>query len=41
MLTLIALCGIGSILFDEPIRTRDVLGIGCAVLSMILMVRIA
>lgn len=41
MLTLLALCLIGALWFDEPIRTREAAGIGCALLAMVLMVRIA
>ena len=41
MLTLLALCAIGAFWFNEPIGLREMLGIGCAILSMILMVRIA
>ena len=40
MLTLLALCAIGALWFDEPIRLRESLGIGCAILSMVLMVRV-
>ena len=41
MFSLLALCAIGAIYFDEPLYTREYLGIGCALLSMVLMVRIA
>ncbi|MEL6101892.1 MAG: hypothetical protein AAFV87_03955 [Pseudomonadota bacterium] len=41
MLTLLALCLIGVVYFDERIYTREVLGIGCALAAMVLMVRIA
>jgi len=41
MFSLLALCALGVFFFDETIRTREALGIGCAMLSMILMVRIA
>lgn len=41
MLTLLALAIIGATVFDEPIRTRETLGIGCALLSMVLMLRVA
>ena len=40
MLTLLALCAIGALWFDEPIRAREIAGIGCALLAMILMVRL-
>lgn len=41
MFSLIALCFIGAFYFDEPIRLREGLGICCALLSMVLMVRFA
>lgn len=41
MFTLLALCAIGALIFDEPIRAREAAGIGCALLSMALMVRFA
>ena len=40
MLTLLALCAIGALWFDEPIRAREVAGILCALAAMILMVRL-
>ena len=40
MLTLIALCVIGAVVFDEQIGPREVLGIGFALLSMGLMTRV-
>lgn len=40
MLTLLALCAIGAIWFDEPVRAREAAGIGCALVAMILMVRV-
>ena len=39
MFSLIALCLVGALYFEEPIGVREVLGIGCALLSMLLMVR--
>ncbi len=41
MFSLLALCAIGAIAFGEPIRLREVAGIGCALLSIFLMARIA
>ena len=41
MLTLIALCVIGAMWFDEPIGTREVLGIGFALAAMICMSHLA
>lgn len=41
MLTLLALCVIGALWFDEPIRAREALGILCALAAMVLMVRVA
>ena len=41
MLTLLALCFIGAAWFDEPIRLREALGVGCALAAMVLMIRIA
>ena len=40
MLTLLALCVIGVVWFDEKLYVREFLGIGCALAAMILMVRI-
>ena len=40
MFSLLALCMIGALAFDEPIRAREVAGIGCALLSMLLMARV-
>ena len=39
MLTLLALCLIGAIWFDEQIALRECLGIACALAAMALMVR--
>ena len=41
MFSLIALCLIGAVLFDEPIRLREGLGILVACVAMILMIRVA
>ena len=41
MCSLIALAVIGAVAFDEPIRLREILGIGCAILAMGLMIRVA
>ncbi len=41
MLTLLALCAIGVLYFDEQLYLREYAGIGCALLAMVLMVRIA
>ncbi|MFK7763669.1 MAG: EamA family transporter [Roseobacter sp.] len=41
MITLIALALIGAIWFNEPLYFREYAGIGCALLAMILMSRIA
>ncbi len=41
MFSLIALALLGAVYFDEPIRNREIAGIGCAMLSMILMIRLA
>jgi undecaprenyl phosphate-alpha-L-ara4N flippase subunit ArnF len=40
MLTLLALCGIGAIWFDEQMFLREYLGIACALAAMVLMVRV-
>jgi undecaprenyl phosphate-alpha-L-ara4N flippase subunit ArnF len=40
MLTLLALCGIGVIWFDEQMFLREYLGIACAIAAMVLMVRV-
>ncbi|MEZ5777287.1 MAG: hypothetical protein R3E44_02890 [Paracoccaceae bacterium] len=39
MFTLLAICAIGAVHFEEEIRTRDAAGIGCAILSMVLLSR--
>ena len=39
MFTLLALAAIGAIWFGEPVGLREVGGIGCALLAMVLMVR--
>lgn len=39
MLTLLALAAVSVIMFDEPLGFREVGGIGCALLAMVLMVR--
>ena len=41
MFTLLALCLIGAVWFDEPIQMREAAGIACAIASMALMVRVA
>lgn len=41
MLTLIALAILGAVYFDEPLYFREYLGLGCALLSMVLMSRMA
>lgn len=40
MLTLLALCAIGVLWFDERLYMREFLGIGCALAAMVLMVRV-
>ena len=40
-LTLLALCAIGAIWFDEPIGAREVAGIVCALAAIVLMMRFA
>lgn len=40
MLTMLALAAIGAIWFGEPIGVREVAGIGCACMAMVLMVRV-
>lgn len=40
MMTLLALCAIGVRWFGEPLGAREVAGIGCALLSMVLMIRV-
>ena len=37
MLTLVALCIIGALMFQEPIRLRDAVGVGFALAAMWLM----
>ncbi len=37
MLTLVALCVIGAVVFDEPLAMRDAAGVGCAIAAMVLM----
>ncbi|WP_370399821.1 EamA family transporter [Sulfitobacter sp. JB4-11] len=41
MLTLLALCGIGVAYFGEVLYPRELFGIGFALLSMLLMMRVA
>ncbi|THH36783.1 hypothetical protein E4Z66_07500 [Aliishimia ponticola] len=41
MLTLLALALIGAIWFGEPLYAREYAGLGCALLSMLLMSRLA
>jgi undecaprenyl phosphate-alpha-L-ara4N flippase subunit ArnF len=41
MFSLLALCALGVLFFDEQIYPREALGIGLALVSMVLMVRIA
>ncbi|MEM6566292.1 MAG: EamA family transporter [Pseudomonadota bacterium] len=41
MLTLIALAIIGAVWFKEPLAVREYAGLGCALLSMVLMSRVA
>ncbi|WP_299609527.1 EamA family transporter [uncultured Tateyamaria sp.] len=41
MLTLIALAIIGAVYFGETLHAREYAGLGCALLSMILMSRLA
>lgn len=41
MFSLLALCAIGAVAFGEPIRTREIAGIGCALMAIVLMARVA
>lgn len=41
MISLVALALLGVFVFDEPLHLREIAGIGCALLAMVLMVRIA
>lgn len=41
MLTLIALAIIGAVWFGESLQAREYAGLGCALLSMVLMSRLA
>ena len=40
MLTLLALCAIGVFWFDERLYARELIGIGCALAAMVLLVRV-
>lgn len=40
MLSMLAICAMGAVFFGERIATREILGIGCAIASMCLMVRV-
>ena len=40
MLTLLALCAIAVFWFEETLGLREVAGVGCALLAMVLMVRV-
>ena len=39
MFSMIALCAIGVLAFGETIRLREIVGIGCAMAAVVLMVR--
>lgn len=39
MFSLLALCVIGVVAFEETLQAREIAGIGCAVLSVILLIR--
>lgn len=39
MLTLLAVCALGIFVFEERLHAKEVVAIGCAMLSMFLMVR--
>ena len=41
MFSLLALCAMGALYFDEQLYLREYAGIGCALLAMVLMVRVA
>lgn len=41
MFTLLALCAMGAVYFNEPLYLREYAGIACALLAMVLMVRVA
>lgn len=41
MLTLIALCVIGAVVFSETLYLREYLGIACALAAMVLLSRVA
>ncbi len=41
MLTLLALCAIGVLYFGETLYLREYAGIACAILAMVLMMRVA
>lgn len=41
MLTLIALAAIGALYFDETLHAREYAGLACALISMLLMSRVA
>ena len=41
MFSLLALCALGALYFDEELYLREYLGIGCALMAMVLMVRLA
>lgn len=41
MLTLLALCIMGAVIFNEQFHIREYLGVGCALLAMILLIRVS
>lgn len=41
MLTLVALAVLGAVFFGETLRTREYAGLACALVSMVLMARLA
>ena len=40
MLTLLALCAIGAVFFNEKLYARELTGVACALLAMVLMIRV-
>ena len=41
MFSLLALCAIGAVFFQETLGPREIAGIGCAVAAIVLLVRFA
>lgn len=41
MFSLVALCAVGALVYGDPIRLREMAGLTCAVLAVVLLIRAA